>query len=118
MIIVGIILLAKCECRYEETIRADRGKIVSGPTCNVPAYCEKCKAVVSINMLKKKRKCPTCKNEVVIYNDPSLNGAKTIKSALKWGMDLEEDFELPKSHNKCPKCGQMSLEFHKVGNWD
>lgn len=47
---MGVILYAKCKCGYEKELWVDRGKLVEGPTCKVPALCETCNEIVKVNL--------------------------------------------------------------------
>lgn len=115
---MGIILSAKCNCGFEQELRADRGKIVSGPTCYAPALCNECNNLNSLNFAKKKLKCKDCGGTVVYYNEKTLQKANMKAELISWGMDIKEDFILPKADFKCPKCGEFSLKFMEVGYWD
>lgn len=115
---MGILLLAECKCGFKEELNVDRGKIVSGPTCYAPALCTKCNHFQALNYANKNEKCSKCEGPVIYYNDKTLRKTNKKAELIRWGMDLKNDFMLPKADYKCPSCGQFKLEFKHVGYWD
>ena len=57
---MGIILLAKCDCGFEEEITVDRGNFVTGKTCYAPALCENCNKLLTRNYAEDEINCPYC----------------------------------------------------------
>jgi predicted RNA-binding Zn-ribbon protein involved in translation (DUF1610 family) len=73
--------------------------------------------------MKEHEKCPDCGNEVVFYDDPSVQAkiydSKKPANIFSWHISDEgKDFQLPDTRYLCPKCGKMTLIFTLIGNWD
>ncbi len=120
---MGSILKASCQCGYEvPDIYAGVGLMSGFSTCNLPAFCPKCKDVVVGNYLKKSARCPECYGILVYYNHPSLRKDVTVSNIVfDWGrspLGDEKDFILYDIDYLCPKCGKMKLRFSDLGTWD
>jgi len=118
---MGSILQAKCSCGFNS-----EGLFVGGgfrnflKVCSAPALCKRCSAIVVLNYLKKKNKCPSCKSEVIFYNDFSLQ-RKTKKEYPLFDWNIGEDegsFILPDTKYYCPKCNKLKMKFIRSGSWD
>jgi Zn finger protein HypA/HybF involved in hydrogenase expression len=90
-------------------------------TCYFPCLCEDCRAVVEVNLFDQPARCPTCKSEVVPYDDPTLSELPGEQTIASWNMDYElgRELELTDGTYRCPRCGQMTLQFMNTGLlWD
>jgi hypothetical protein len=83
-------------------------------------YSQNSKPVVIENNL-----CPTCKNQVVFYDDPTLrlySQVKQIKSIDDCEIDYTvlytDDCYRPETKYFCPKCEKMKMEFKQDGFFD
>jgi Zn finger protein HypA/HybF involved in hydrogenase expression len=94
----------------------------STTTCFFPCLCENCRSVVQVNLLAKAVKCPLCRAPNPIpYDDARLWASPGHRHVAEWNMEnrLGRKLELTDGKYRCPKCGQMSLEFRDGGLcWD
>ncbi len=85
-------------------------------TCFFPCLCENCHCVVQVNLLSKAVKCPRCrKPNPIPYDDARLSESKGRNLVAEWNMEdqLGRVLVLTDGKYRCPKCGNMSLEFHE-----
>lgn len=119
---MGSEVIATCQCGVNASILIGGGMETHETICYFPCLCERCHAVVQVNLLDKRKRCPQCKTTKVIpYDDPrlSMNLVKTPKSSLftgavgEWNAKeiLGRDLSLPEKNYRCPQCGQMTLCF-------
>jgi ribosomal protein L37AE/L43A len=119
-LILGTIIRASCECGFQSSEIYAGGGFMSGSTCNVPAFCPKCKEMVVANYSKKAVRCPECHGKLVFYDDPSLREAHA-DIIFDWGGSGIDDRWASYLYNTnylCPKCGRMKMRFSDVGMWD
>ncbi len=113
---MGIILRAKCSCGYEKQLFVDRGKIAK--KCKVPGLCTNCNELQSVWYYGESIECSSCKeNSVVFYDQAKLQNNPEKRKYKSWG-DPGKEFTLLRTKYKCPKCGDLSMKFRKIGNWD
>lgn len=121
---MGSQVLAKCQCGVDASIRIGGGMDDFDTVCYFPCLCERCRAVVQVNLLAKPERCPKCKSTKVIpYDDPSLTEpeGRVDRSTLglfsgavgEWNAQeqLGRKLCLPEEHYRCPQCSQMTLRF-------
>ena len=69
----GEMIGAKCSCGFiDNHILVGQGKTRN--VSMVPALCEKCRKIVSVNIEKKDILCEKCKGPVILYTDKKLQG--------------------------------------------
>jgi len=119
---MGSEVLATCQCGLETSIQIGVG--MAGPKpCFFPCLCERCRAVVEVDLLSKKLRCPKCKSTKVIpYDDPTLSEpAGRGAEVAEWNAqeELGRVLTLTDKNYRCPQCGQMTLRFASTGDyWD
>jgi Zn finger protein HypA/HybF involved in hydrogenase expression len=111
---MGTSVSFSCECGFKGYSLIGGGRMTFREVNLFPAYCERCKDVVEINLYAD-LKCPKCAEPVVPYTDRSLLGSPGDRNVVNWG-----DLTLTNGAYKCPKCGKMSLHFEDGGGllWD
>lgn len=121
---------ATCHCGVDATIRVGGGMESFDTTCYFPCLCERCRAVVQVNLLAKPERCPKCKStKVTPYDDPSLTEGRIDRSTLghfsgvvgEWNAHekLGRKLCLPEETYRCPQCSQMTLRFTNTDMcWD
>jgi len=115
---MGMMLMARCACGYMHGPIMQGGGFATFTTKDMePAYCEGCRALVVLNYMARRPRCPDCGGRPVFYNDPSLQDVPACgtpeRSVGQWGR-----FVLPDVKYLCPLCGEMSMRFEDWGSWD
>ena len=118
---MGSIICAHCDCGYEKFGMHLGGGMANCATyCNFPHYCQDCKILFEINIIKKKKLCPTCASDKVIAYD-DVKACKS-KGNIIFSWDIKDKIgrELKLTDGKyiCPSCGKFNLTFLEIGNWD
>jgi|APEBP8051072210_1049370.scaffolds.fasta_scaffold00719_4 hypothetical protein len=135
---------ATCRCGVDTSILIGGGMDDFLSTCLFPCLCGHCHSVVQVNLLAKPLQCPQCKTATVIpYDDPALTeysaepSSATWKSVFRWGggknkspeqrivaswnvkEPLGRSLDITDGNYRCPRCGQMTLQFSDTGlRWD
>lgn len=119
---MGSQVTAKCQCGVDASILVGGGMFDFMTTCYFPCLCERCRAVVQVNLLAKRKRCPQCKSTKVIpYDDPILSDGSGMRAVASWNMEdqLGRKLNLTDGNYRCPQCGQMTLHFADGGLcWD
>ena len=137
---MGAMIEGRCPCGFESgTIFAGGGFKNFKEVCAAPALCVKCMQFVVKNYYDKDSKCQECGGKVTFYNDPKLQARRNemehlgqsklppergmaqelVRDVFDWGgREDESRFRLPNVQYLCPKCGEMTMRFQHVGNWD
>jgi len=105
---------ATCACGLEATINIGGGMATFMTTCYFPCLCSKCRDVVQVNLLAKRRRCPHCRaGNLIPYDDPELSQDRGDEIIAEWNMEdeLGRNLVLTDAHYKCPRCGEFSLVF-------
>lgn len=111
---MGSAVTARCQCGVETDILIGGGMDNFMTTCYFPCLCESCQNVVQVNLLAKPIKCPECgAHDPIPYDDLQLLGTPGNREVAGWNVKekLGRELVLTDGKYKCPKCGQMSLEF-------
>lgn len=87
--------------------------------CFFPCFCEKCKQVVTLNLLGKELQCDRCKDSKAIpFSDQYLLGEPGKHVVAEWRLQ-EQPLVLADGKHTCPRCGKMTLSFKHSGlMWD
>lgn len=113
---MGQMIEAQCPCGYTSGTLFVGGGFFDSPTTNKePAYCPLCKRLVIRNYSKLRQKCRKCSTVLLWYNDPQIYRKKEEEESgenYRWN-----DFSLPNALYLCPNCGNMTMEFVRVGCW-
>jgi RNA polymerase subunit RPABC4/transcription elongation factor Spt4 len=116
---MGGIVKAFCACGYKKELYLGGGMKNFTTYCNFPIFCRKCKLLLEVNLLKKDVVCPICQHfDYLAYDDPSLIKQKG-NEIFSWNYEkIGRKLVLTDGKYLCPSCGQFSLSFVNVGNWD
>ena len=124
---MGSMLISQCKCGLEsDELYVGGGMMDFNEKCWTPCYCDKCKLVMTINILtiegkKGYYRCTKCRKRVNYYGEV---GEETFEDdgvnyVFDWGIgDMEKRYFLKEQSYHCPKCKEENLQFHSVGNWD
>ena len=119
---MGSQVAAKCECGVEAEIPIGGGMMDFTTTCYFPCLCDSCHNIVAANLLAKKPRCPDCgAANLMPYDDHRLVGSRGERAVAEWHMEerLGRELVLTDGSYKCPKCGEMTLQFADTGlRWD
>jgi hypothetical protein len=126
---MGSEVIATCQCGLNTNIMLGGGMNNHLTINYFPCLCDRCHAVVQVNILGKSMQCPQCKTASVIpYDDPTLSVCREKPPIAKWEQLLRwlgirkerpEQWKLTDGNFKCPQCGKMSLHFKDSGLlWD
>lgn len=119
---MGTMLIAVCG-----TCDASYGSLTFGAGmldfrdhCAVPARCEACRAVVSVDIMSPDQRCPRCAGPVRSYAGEAPDRGTFPQHLLHWRHPRRPDrfVTLPHSGALCPQCGEHSLAFETVGHFD
>jgi RNA polymerase subunit RPABC4/transcription elongation factor Spt4 len=103
---MGNIQNAQCECGFRKSVKIGGGMADYRENSAFPFYCKAC-GLISINIAKEERICPTCKStEITQYGKEPVSLPGPHSSALQWG-----DYEARAIDHLCPKCGKYSMVF-------
>jgi Zn finger protein HypA/HybF involved in hydrogenase expression len=107
---------ASCGCGYESDYIYCGGGMMNFEThCGVPAKCDRCEAIVGVNYLAARKRCPRCRGTVTLY----VTARPTTGSAADTDWTVgDEDLIFEESGNQCPKCGANTLTFVGGLMWD
>jgi hypothetical protein len=97
-------------------------------TCYFPCLCERCRDIVQVNLIPtkilniitKKIRCPECRSTKIIpYDSPELTDSTGAINVVSWPPIKKKGRRLVLTDGKykCPKCGEMSLQFTQGGLW-
>jgi hypothetical protein len=119
---MGSTVEAKCKCGYRATSDVGGGKSNYLTFGSMPALCEHCQTLVTVNKYAKPPQCPKCKSpQVVPYDDPALNAKSdtTItESGRVWEAMAGSAYLLTCGTYLCPACKQYTLRFIETCLWD
>ena len=120
---MGSMVNAKCQCGVDKQVSIGGGRMSFMTTCNFPCHCGKCHNVVKVNLLESwwRRKCPECgSRRITPYDHPSLAGSPGENEVASWNMreELGRELKLTDGNYKCPRCGQITLRFERIGFFD
>ena len=113
---MGTILYAKCKCGYEKDNIYVGGGMSNFRTYNpFPHYCQDCKIMFEANLYDEQISCTECgSSNIVPYDDPSVcNTDESIPRSRSTKVWVLTDGEC-----LCPNCGEMTLKFETVMNYD
>jgi len=111
---MGSEVIATCQCGLNTSIMIGGGMFNFMTKCYFPCICERCHAVVPVNLLAKRKRCPQCRTTKVIpYDNPTLSDSQGQCIVANWDMEEElgRELKLTDANYRCPKCGQMTLHF-------
>lgn len=115
-------VIAQCPCGLRVAVLIGSGAADYATCCYGPALCERCRAVVQINVLETEPRCPQCGAAAPIpYDDPALCGAPGDVIVASWDAVGEGGWVVTLSDGQylCPACGQATLTFADGGLlWD
>jgi hypothetical protein len=118
---MGSEVTAKCRCGVDANMMIGGGMVNFMTTCYFPCLCDRCHAIVQVNLLAKRKRCPQCKSTKVIpYDDPTLSECTGKRTVVSWNMEeqLGRDLKLTNGKYQCPECGKMTLRFTECSQWD
>ncbi len=118
---MGSQVIATCGCGLEESLRIGGGMRNFQTTCLFPCLCEHCHRIVEVSLLKRSLKCPACHApDPIPYDDPRLSTSPGQQHVAEWDMEVQlgRTLVLTDGRYRCPRCGEMSLEFREGGRWD
>ena len=119
---MGSEVVAQCECGLKATILIGGGMANFMNTCYFPCLCERCRMVVQVNLLAKRKQCPKCRmTKVTPYDEPRLVGRIGEDEIATWNMgeQLVRKLILTNGDYICPQCGKTTLHFADSGLcWD
>jgi len=82
---MGSSVEAVCECGVEEPIFVGGGMADCGSACFFPCLCERCKSVVRVNLLAKRKRCPKCgTTRIIPYDAPQLSDGPGTEIITSW----------------------------------
>src|SRR4051794_36625178 len=98
---MGMILTGKCPCGVKGEVESGSG-MTEGSAC-LPAWCKRCKRLVSAPVQQGAPHCGKCHApvDVIELYDPT---------------GLRET--VPEEPVVCPRCGEKRLRFEFAGIWD
>ena len=118
---MGSTVEASCKCGYRATSDVGGGKSNYLTVDLMPALCEHCQTLVTVNKCAKPPLCPKCKSpQVLPYDDPALNAkpdASIPVSRRVWEA-MGSAFQLTCGTYLCPACKQYTLRFIETCLWD
>ncbi len=121
---MGTSVVAECRCGYHASGSVGGGMFDFEDVCWFPCLCEGCHAMVDVNLFETPLRCPTCRSErVAAYDDAGLSlppESQELYSIADWNVAprIGRPLQLTNGRYRCPKCGQMSLQFRMDGLWD
>ena len=77
--------------------------------CYFPCLCERCQAVVEVNLLAKQKRSPHCRTTKVIpYDNPALSEGEEGYIVADWNVEeqLGRELRLSNKNYKCPSAGK------------
>ena len=110
---MGSEVIARCGCGVEASILIGSGFDKPRP-CYFPCLCQRCHAVVEVDLLDGRMRCPQCKSAKVIpYDDLSLSDGFGGSAVAEWNnvQELGRDLKLTDGNYRCPRCSEMTLHF-------
>ncbi len=112
---MGMLVTARCTgCGYEsKLLPVGAGMSNFMDKCWMPAPCEGCRQVVSIDILAPNPSCPGCGNAVASYATRGDQGGQ-----LSWRLPSDQVVSVPEHGNHCPACGASLLRFDDGGFFD
>ena len=118
---MGEEVIATCQCGVNTRICIGNG--FDETPCYFPYLCKHCRAVVQVNILAKRKRCPQCKSTKIIpYDDPTLSDLVEGPDAKVLDMNktfFDQDSLTADKNYLCPQCGQMTLHFEYTDMcWD
>jgi hypothetical protein len=112
--LMGDLVQAHCACGYSNSDLAfGAGMLDFTTACCVPAACDRCREVVVVNYLAKRRRCPHCRGPVTCYVT-----LETTETQWTWRLPTDQLVALSENPNDCPACGARSLSFSIAGSFD
>ena len=107
---------ASCGCGYEsDYIYCGGGMMTFESRCGVPAMCARCQAVVEVNYLATRKRCPRCRGPVTLYVTVQPATSPTHESGWLVG---DQELIFDESGRECPRCGENGLTFVGGLMWD
>lgn len=134
---MGIMVSTKCPCGFTKELLAlfgwdavDTGR--KGPRYRLmPAYCEHCCDIVTVDSIVRGKKCEKCGGKVIWYGrnkivSPMKNSPLSFRQppevslfALDSPMACKYDyFHGTSDGHLCPRCLNYTLSFSNSGCWD
>jgi len=112
---MGMLVTTRCTgCGYDrELLSLGAGMGSFRDKCWMPAPCEECRQVVSIDILAPSSSRPGCGNAVASYATRGHRGG-----ALSWRLPSDEVVSVPEFGNRFPACGASLLGFELRGPFD
>ena len=119
---MGSQVIAKCECGFETKIMIGGGMANFMTTCYFPCLCYNCQNVVQVNLLAASPVCPDCgAGNPIPYDTIELMETTGESIIAQWNVEesLGRELILYNSNYKCPRCGNIALQFVDSGlSWD
>ena len=124
--IVGSILVAKCQCGFVSVdIDAGGGMFDHDTNCTMPAVCTTCSILFEENIMTDQPiRYPKCSREASLYHsDPSLKSEEhSDNTVFDWNFTRDNSHRdsvyLWDTKYYCPKCKKVEMTFFHWGMWD
>ena len=116
---MGSIIRAECRCGVDVQTAVGGGMMNFRTTCYFPCYCESCRSLQEVNILLAALRCPSCAHSPVVpYDDPALLVLPGQNIIEKWSVARPNGSKgaiLTDGHYRCPRCGEGTLKFRRIG---
>lgn len=113
---MGSAVVAKCPCGVKTTIRIGCG--FGGPKpAYFPCLCDKCRAVVRVDLADDPIRCPDCNSMEVVLCDESVmqeQYPEWIPGTWDTVRVFGKVFKVTSGNTRCPQCQQETLRFTKA----
>jgi len=115
---MGSIVIASCKCGFRsEELFVGHGFVGAGDTYMEPALCPGCRSFGVRDRRHPPQKCRRCGREMVFYGDRDF-ALKYFVDPLRAVPVREDVAEGLSDRHICPQCGEPSLSFEKIGDWE
>ena len=103
---MGNIRDARCACGFWSSVKIGGGMVDHRENATFPFHCKTC-GLVSINVAKEQRICPTCQStENTQYGKPPVSLTSPKNGSVQWGK-----YCAPTVGNLCPRCQKHTMVF-------
>jgi len=111
---MGMIVEPRCAYGYKSSSEVfGAGMRDFTTSCRVPAACDTCRTIVTVDYLAAEQRCPVCSGPV---SGSAVSAPTTC--GLHWPLPSGDAVWLPHGGNACPACGSYALEFSLTGFFD